>query len=507
MRLRRFVFIVLTLAAGVSAAIVSAAPVPAATVSAAPASGATVSLAELDSSGLLLSQKVDAYVSVTDAQGAAIEGLPSSAFTVAESADGRTFRRIDSLLGFQPNAGAANGIAFLLLVDNSGSMYDALDGTPTQDPAAMRVTHAKEAVRSFLASMTNPPDRVGLVSFNTFFTVLAPPIAQRETIGSLLDRIQRPVPDQAYTELYASLTLAAQQFAGIRGRKAIIVLSDGENYPYTQYSGKEHPVFKRKLFLPAEAILACQEEGVSIYGIAFGSGSTPDHNLAEITRETGGELFSALNQQELAGVYSRIHQQVASEYLLSYRATVDPAEKKYVRVGVTAPGGESSATRFYFSGTVFGLPLPGLTPLLLIPLLLAAALLWLLTRLKLERGPGPARLEVLYTRVGHPLTRAVSLGGAKTVIGASPKADLTVAGSPQMKEHHATILKDPSDSSYTIAGSGGDIMVNNQPVKTRKLEPGDVIDVGGSTIVFEGEDRNGASTHKPPGARKQPKKK
>jgi hypothetical protein len=30
-------------------------------------------------------------------------------------------------------------------------------------------------------------------------------------------------------------------------------------------------------------------------------------------------------------------------------------------------------------------------------------------------------------------------------------------------------------------------MVNNQPVKTRKLEPGDVIDVGGAVIVFDDE--------------------
>jgi Ca-activated chloride channel family protein len=453
----------------------------------------TVSLSQLDSSGLLVSQKVDAYVSVTDEQGKAVEGLPSQAFKVAESSDGRTFRPIESLLAFQPRAGAANGIAFLLLLDNSGSMYDALDGTPTKDPAAMRVTHAKEAVRAFLASMTNPQDRVGLVSFNTSFTVLSPPIGQRELIGNLLDRIQRPTTEQAYTELYASLSLASQQFAGIRGRKAIIVLSDGENYPYAQYSGKEHPVFKQKLFLPTESILSNQEEGVSVYGISFGTGSQPDQNLRQITRETGGQMFSAVNRDELAGVYEQIHRQVASEYLLSYRATVDPAERKYVRVSVAAPGGETSATRFYFAGTVFGLPLPWLSVLLVLPFLLAGALLWLLTALKLERGPGPARLEVLYTRVGHPMTRVVSLGGAKTVIGASPKADLTIAGSPQMKEQHATIVKDPASSSYTITDGGGDVMVNNQPVKTRKLEPGDVIDVGGSTIVFEGEERNGES--------------
>ena len=31
----------------------------------------------------------------------------------------------------------------------------------------------------------------------------------------------------------------------------------------------------------------------------------------------------------------------------------------------------------------------------------------------------------------------------------------------------------------------GDITVNNQAVRTRMLEPGDVIDVGGATIVFD----------------------
>ena len=54
------------------------------------------------------------------------------------------------------------------------------------------------------------------------------------------------------------------------------------------------------------------------------------------------------------------------------------------------------------------------------------------------------------------------------------------------------MLFDPKTKSYTIVG-GGDITVNNRPVKSRRLEAGDVIDVGGATIVFddgktEGED-------------------
>jgi Ca-activated chloride channel family protein len=369
-------------------------------------------------------------------------------------------------------------------------MYDTLGGKATTDPALMRIAHAKDAVRTLLAGMTNPADRVGLAYFNTSYHLLSRPTTDRRRIDGLLDEIQRPGSDQAYTELYASLTLAAQEFAGIQGRKAIIVLSDGENYPYAQHAGKAHPVFGNRIFTYMEPVTANQEEGNTIYAVNFGTGNVPDRNLKDIALQTGGKIFDARNTDELAGVYDTIHRQVAGEYLLTYRATLIPAEKKYVRASIAAPAGEASVTRFYFASTVFGLPLNGLTLALLIPFVLACLLLWGLTLLRLERKPGPAQLEVLQTQVGHPVTRVVPLTTAKTVIGGSAKADLTIVGAPQVKEQHATILFDQKSKSYTVVGTG-DIKVNNQPVKTRTLESGDVIDVGGAMIVFDDEKKGG----------------
>jgi Ca-activated chloride channel family protein len=453
------------------------------TLAAGAANAITVSLAQIDSSGLLLRQQVNAYVSVTDDQGEPVTTLPPEAFSIAESADGEHFTKLP-VLRFEPNAGANEGITFLLLIDNSGSMYDAPDSTPTTDPARMKITHAKAAVRAFLASMTNPRDRVGLVVFNTRYHLLARPTTDREKIASLLDQIARPIPDEAYTELYASLASGPQEFAGISGRKAIIVLSDGENYPYFTHSGKPSPEYGRRLYAYTESIKANQEEGVTVYGIDFGVGQVMDKNLRTIAQQTGGKTFDAARGEDLSGVYEAIRRQVAGEYLIGYRATTTPAVKKYVQVTVDSQGAQSVAQRFYFSSVVFGLPLPGLSPVLIIPFVLAFVLLWLLTLLKLERRPGPASLEVLQTRVGHPMTRVLPLSGSKTVIGGSRSADLTIAGAPQVKQEHATILFDPKDKSYTVVGSG-EITVNNQPVKTRKLEPGDVIDVGGATIVFD----------------------
>ena len=450
-----------------------------------PLAALNVSVAQLDPSRLLLSQQVDAYVSVTDADGRPVEGLSRGAFTVEESSDGERYGPAREITGFTADAGAANGITFMLLIDNSGSMYDTIEGKPTTDPAQMRITHAKAAVRTFLASMTNPADRVGLAAFNTFFRVLAKPTSGRDPIGGLLDEIQRPTTDEAYTELYAGLGLAAREFAGVRGRKAIIVLSDGENFPFFSHTGRPHPVFQTKVFSRSEPILAGQQEGVSMYGISFGPEKA--RSLQEITVETGGKLFDAADAAELNGAYESIHRQVAGEYRVSYRAGTDPAEKRYVKVSVAASGEKASTARFYFASTVFGLPVDRMTALFIIPFLLAIALLWMITRLKLERKSRPANLEVLQTRVGRASTRVLPLGSSRTIIGGGQKADLTIAGAPQVREEHATILFDPKDKSYTVVG-GGDLLVNNQPTRTRKLEAGDVIDVGGATIVFDEPD-------------------
>lgn len=446
-----------------------------------PAGALNVSLSQIDASRLLGTQNVDLYVGVTDEAGKVVRGLPAEAFRVAESADGRQYREIAGLTAFAPQPGAAEGLNFLLLLDNSGSMYDTLDGRATQDASAMRITHAKDAVGRFLSSMTSPLDQVGLAAYNTFYRSQLRPGRDREKVAALLEDIRRPEPEEAYTELYAALTLAVREFAGVRGRKAIIILSDGENYPYARFAGRPHPLFKEKIFAPAEPIRACQEEGITVYAVNFGP--EKDRNLAGIAVETGGQVFDASDREELAAVYRRIHEQVAGEYRLTYRAGMEPAERKYVRVRAAREGQEVEAVRYYFASTVFGLPLPRLGWLLLLPPLLAGFLVWLATRLRLESRRTSPRLQVLQTRVGSASTRVLPLGSAKTVIGGSRQADLTIIGAPGVKEKQATVLFDPKTKRYTIVG---EVTVNNRPVTaSRRLEPGDVIDVGGSTIVFD----------------------
>ncbi len=446
------------------------------------ATGDNITISQIDASRLLLNQTVTLYLSVTDAQGRPRENVSPDSFAVQESPDGRVFRPVPEVLRVQAGGNRLEGINFLLLIDNSGSMYDTLAGKQTENDAERRITLAERAIREFVASVTNPRDAVGLAVFNTDHTLLVPPVRGQTQVGDFLKRISRPGSEQAYTELYASILLSARDLSAAGGRKVLIVLSDGENYPYLQYSGKEHPRFGRRVFRYSEDIEECQREGISVFAINFGREKDP--HLASIAVETGGAVFDAADEQQLGGVYAAIRERVLKEVVLAYRATMEPAERKHVRVDYAGPGGKATATRFYFASTLFGLPQDRLGLWLLLPLILGLGLIVALVFLRLDRRRGRPSLEVLYAP-GRASTRVFDLGSGRTVIGGSDRADLTIAGVPTVRDNHATVVYDEKKKSYTVMAEGGEVTVNNRPVRSRQLQSGDVINVGGATIVFD----------------------
>lgn len=450
------------------------------------ADGESVRISQIDPSTLLFNQNVKAYVSVTDEVGAPVKNIGKESFTVFESADGNTFKRIPEIKDFQTMANYEAGINFLLLIDNSGSMYLDMKQRLTRNAADMKLSHAKAAVSTFLKSMTNPRDRVGLASYNSYYQSLSDPISDKEKIEGFLEQIKMPVGDEGHTEIYASLCRAVDEFRSVKGRKAILILSDGENRPFYTYAGKPHRDFGTKVYSFTEPVLDCQQEGISVFAINFGrAGERKDVHLKEIALKTGGAIFDARDGRELAQVYSKIVGQILNEYLITYAATMDPADKKYVKIGYASNKGPIDAVRFYFSSTVFGLPLKGFSLLLLLPFILALLLLWLLSRIKFEKKKGDANIEVLNPGTARAVTRTFKLNKGRTIIGSSRGADMTImSGVTQIKEKHATIIFDNKNKKYTIVGDG-EFKVNNKRVKTKVLESGDVINVGGTTIVFD----------------------
>ena len=466
------------------------------------ASAQSVTISQIDSTRLLTRQTVDLYVSLTDENGVPIREANRGGFRVFESPDGEDFEPVP-VTGFDPDATAEEGITFYLLIDNSGSMYDTLDGRPTEEASRRRIAHARSAIRTFLSEIDSPRDQVGLASFNTFYTVHAEPGRDMSRITDQLGDIERPERREAYTELYASIREAVDDVAVADGRTVLIVLSDGENYPFFEYTGDEHPEYGDTLFRYTEAVERAQREGVSVYAVNFGM--EQDSNLDEIAVDSGGRVYDARDKEELAAVYQDIRRRVLEEYRLTYRATVSPADRKYVRVEYRRAGGVTDTTRFYFANTMFGTPSERFGPLLLLPFLAAIAGWWIIRMLRFANRRRDANLEVLGGR-----TQMFPLEQSRTVVGTSEAADVTVAGAAKGAAGRgraggaggsggggssATVAYDAKTNSYSVE-SDEEIRVNNQPVKRKKLEPGDVITIGEQTVVFddtreEGEPESG----------------
>ncbi len=445
----------------------------------------SLNISQIDSSALLLSQEIDLYLSVTDADGDPVPGLTKEHFKVFESAEGKDYSAVPAVESVAEKPNVEQGIHIMLLIDNSGSMYDSLAGAPTEDPEEMRITHAKRAIRNFINRSFNPRDVVSLASFNTNMSLHSEALKDPSALEGLLESISRPEEDQAYTELYHSLDDSVQQMAGYRGRKVVVVLSDGENYPYYEHAGAAHPQYGTDLMKPDEVVDSYQMEGVTLYAIHFGI--ERDRNLGNMALETGGTVYDARNEEELASVYQDIKRKIENEYRLTYKATMIPADRKYVKVDFQRGSMQSETERYYYAGTLFGIPVQPY-PYLILLLLAAAILAWLLLLvLRYRKLQKNAALEVLQAGYRTKVSSStIPLTQEKTVIGGGERADLTISGLPSLKPEHATIMHDEKSGDYTLVGEGN-ITVNNRKISgSRKLRDGDVVNIEGTTIVFDG---------------------
>jgi len=431
-----------------------------------PARAEGITITQIDASRLLTTQTVRLYLDIDSRDG----NVSTDGIKIGESPDGDSFTdaRVRKV---SRTANRDEGISFFLLLDNSGSMWDGLDGKATDDPADTRMAHAKRAIGEFVASLA-PNDRAGLGVFNTGYKTYREMTSDTGSIGLALDEVSRPARDEGYTELYEAIRTALRGFGETGRRKALVILSDGEHFPF---SAPNDPA------TPEDDIDAAIREGVTCYAVNFGKDR--DNHLPRIAGESGGLVFDAGNSEELLGIYTAIRASILDEYAVDYEAAMFPGEKRYVKAAYAGGGGSIETTREYYSGTVLGSntrrPRAFYALFFLVPLALWVALLVF----KLERETTSAGIQLLYGAKGGQ-TKNFALTSAQTVIGGDDTADITIAGNPAMRGNAATIVFDKTKGQYTISATS-DLTVNNKPVKTKRLEPGDVINMSGTVVVFD----------------------
>lgn len=247
-------------------------------------------------------EQVELSVLVVNARGAPVAGLTRDSFQVFE--DGEKVE-VD---GFA--ASAELPLSLGIVVDISGSMKEPF-------PAV------RKAVRDFAAGLLRRGDRFFLMTF-AFEPVLrlgwTPDAA---ALGPALERIE---PDGG-TALHDAVVRSLEQFRSERGRKAVVLLTDGDD-TVSRTGWNVALRYARTARTPVFPI------GFRIPKLAF----FVRERLHDLAVATGGEVFYAPASGELVGVYERISEQLRSQYLLSYRSPSTKGQDHFRQLSVKVVG-------------------------------------------------------------------------------------------------------------------------------------------------------------------------
>lgn len=255
-------------------------------------------------------QYVELYTSVFDRAGRPIEGLEQKDFSVTEDGVAQEINRFERVTDLP--------IHVAILLDTSASMEADL-------PVA------RAAALEFLEKRVQPKDRAAVITFNDRPNLTAKFTKELSNLAGGLAGIKA----ERGTALYDSLVFSLYYFNGIKGQRAILLLSDGKD--------------ENSKFSYEDALDYARRAGVTIYSIGLGK-DLEKKKLTKLAEETGGRSFFVQKPEELSRIYTEIEQELRSQYLLAYQSTnsADDTEFRTIECKVGRPGLEAKTLRGYY---------------------------------------------------------------------------------------------------------------------------------------------------------------
>lgn len=233
---------------------------------------------------------VELFVVVTDDKGRPVRGLTQGDFAVRE--EGVT----QEIASFQEADDVP--LTLGLAVDSSASMF-------------VKLPLMQKAVADFLATTFRPEDRAFVVDFDDAPRLVRPATSDLERIRRAIDSLEA----SGHTALWEAIVYSLVQLQGTKGRKALIVFSDGsdedENFPF-----RSSMRIAREMGVPIYLVLMRKkpDESAAI-GLISRSFTSRAVRLAEAT---GGRVFYAKEYKSLDAVYDEIEAELRSQYLITY---------------------------------------------------------------------------------------------------------------------------------------------------------------------------------------------
>lgn len=224
---------------------------------------------------------VEVYATVTDSRGRYVDDLGRDEFSIQEEG------QPTPLFAFENQT---SSVSVALLFDTTGSMTRTL---PSLKRAAMQ-----------LIDELRREDSAAVYGFNDKVTEFQP----FTTDKTALKRAALRAHPAGTTALYDALVRVSRDLAQRRGKKVIIVFTDGSD--------------NASMLTEVAAVHRAKSWGIPIYTVAEGEALRHPHlvsRLADLSQATGGAPFLIQKLEDIGAAFQRMSEDLAHGYLLAFQ--------------------------------------------------------------------------------------------------------------------------------------------------------------------------------------------
>lgn len=254
---------------------------------------------------------IELPVTVVDGNGSVITDLTQDDFEVYEQGQLQSI----ATFGFASNLPLSLGV----LVDHSGSMRP-------------RIEVARTAALEFFGRILREGDKAFFGGFSWEAQRVSPFLT---SVASLQNQVSQMPNADGGTALYDSIVTGLYRFRSIPGRKALVIVSDGED------------TVSR---LPYEDMLRyVRTARVPTYFIGIDMPVFGTSKMKSLAAETGAVAFLIKKVEELSEAYEQLEKDLRSQYLIAYysESTKEDGEYRTVEVRVKRDGAVVRTIRGY----------------------------------------------------------------------------------------------------------------------------------------------------------------
>jgi Ca-activated chloride channel family protein len=179
------------------------------------------------------------------------------------------------------------------------------------------------------------------MQFNDRTTILQDFVADHDALDSAISRTEAAGPTALHNALYVALKELEKQKTQALRRRAIVLLSDGED--------------TASLVSDDQVLDLARKTEINIYAISLRPRRMQDRNavkfsqaahlLTALTQDTGGQVHFPNSLSELDAVYDRIAEELRTQYSLGYVSNNGRRDGKWRRIVVRVPTREELQVR------------------------------------------------------------------------------------------------------------------------------------------------------------------